>query len=88
MPWTTRGQYCMYCTHYLLMGNMSRHLDTYVSFEGRFSTDKAKEALVLEQKNKASYFRKYALRTDTDIGWYTLHIVIQWNLMFPSVNFN
>ena len=30
-------------------GNLSRHLDTCVSFEGRFSTDKAKEALVLEQ---------------------------------------
>ena len=32
-----------------------------MSFEGRFSTEKAKEALVLEQKNKASDFRKYAL---------------------------
>ena len=43
------------------MGNLSRHLYTCLSFEGRFSTEKAKEALVLEQKNKASYFRKYDL---------------------------
>ena len=61
MPWTARGQFCMYCTHYLSMGNLSRHLYTCLSFEGRFSTEKAKEALVLQQKNKASYFRKYAL---------------------------
>ena len=64
MPWTARSQFCMYCTHYLSMGNLSRHLYTCMSFEGRFSTEKAKEALVLEQKNKASYFRKYALRLD------------------------
>ena len=43
------------------MGNLSRHLYTRLSFEGRFSTEKAKEVLVLEQKNKASYFRKYSL---------------------------
>ena len=43
------------------MRNLSRHLYTCLSFEGRFSTEKAKEALVLEQKNKASYFKKYAL---------------------------
>ena len=61
MPWTARGQFCMYWTHYLSMGNLSRLLYTCLSFEGRFSTEKAKEALVLEQKNKASYFRKYAL---------------------------
>ena len=59
MPWTARGQFCVYCTHYLSMGNQSRHL--YTCFEGRCSMEKAKEALVLEQKNKASYFRKYAL---------------------------
>ena len=61
MPWSARGQFCMYCTHYLSMGNLSRHLDTCLSFEGRLSKAKAKEALLLEQKNKVSYFRKYAL---------------------------
>ena len=61
MPWTARGQFCMYFTHYLSMRNLSRHLYTCLSFEGWFSTEKAKEALVLEQKNNASYFRKYAL---------------------------
>ena len=61
MPWSACGQFCMYCTRYLSMGNLSRHLDTCLSFEGRLSKAKAKEALLLEQKNKASYFRKYAL---------------------------
>ena len=61
MPWTARGQFCMYCKRYLSMGNLSRHLDVCLSFEGRLSKDKAKEALVLEQMKKASYFRKYAL---------------------------
>ena len=61
MPWSARDQYCMYCTCYLSMGNLSRHLDVCLSFEGRLSKDKAKEALLLEQKDKASYFRKYAL---------------------------
>ena len=59
MPWTARGQFCVYCTHFLSMGNLSRHL--YTCFEGRCSMEKAKEALVFEQKNKASYFKKYAL---------------------------
>ena len=61
MPWTARGQFCMYCKSYLSMGNLSRHLDVCLSFEGRLSKAKAKEALVLEQNKKASYFRKYAL---------------------------
>ena len=61
MPWTARGQFCMYCKSYLPMGNLSRHLDVCLSFEGRLSKAKAKEALVLEQNKKASYFRKYSL---------------------------
>ena len=59
MPWTTRGQYCAYCTSYLSSGNLSRHLETCARFDGRFSVDGAKEAL--EQKHKAKYTTKYVL---------------------------
>ena len=45
MPWTNRGQYCAYCTSYLSSGNLSRHLETCARFDGRFSVDRAKEAL-------------------------------------------
>ena len=61
MPWTTRGQYCAYCTSYLSSGNLSRHLETCARFDGRFSVDRAKEALELEQKHKAKYTTKYVL---------------------------
>ena len=61
MPWTTCGQYCAYCTSYLSSGNLSRHLKTCARFDGRFSVDRAKEALELEQKNKAQYTTKYVL---------------------------
>ena len=61
MPWTTRGQYCAYCTSYLSSGNLSRHLETCAIFDGRFSVDRAKEALELEQKHKAKYTTKYVL---------------------------
>ena len=59
MPWTTRGQYCVYCKSYLSSGNLSRHLETCARFDGRFSVDRAKEAL--EQKHKAKYTTKYVL---------------------------
>ena len=61
MPWTTRGQYCAYCTSYLSSGNLTRHLETCARFDGRFSVDRAKEALELEQKHKAKYTTKYVL---------------------------
>ena len=61
MPWTTRGQYCAYCTSYLSSENLSRHLETCARFDGRFSVDRAKEALELEQKHKAKYTTKYVL---------------------------
>ena len=61
MPWTNRGQYCAYCTSYLSSGNLSRHLETCARFDGRFSVDRAKEALELEQKHKAKYTKKYVL---------------------------
>ena len=61
MPWTNRGQYCAYCTSYLSSGNLSRHLETCARFDGRFSVDRAKEALELEQKHKAKYTTKYVL---------------------------
>ena len=61
MPWTNRGQYCAYCTSYLSYGNLSRHLETCARFDGRFSVDRAKEALELEQKHKAKYTTKYVL---------------------------
>ena len=61
MPWTTRGQYCAYCKSYLSSGNLSRHLETCARFDGRFSVDRAKEALELEQKHKAKYTTKYVL---------------------------
>ena len=61
MPWTTRGQYCAYCTSYLSSGNLSRHLETCARFDGRFSVDRAKEALELEQKHKAKYTTRYVL---------------------------
>ena len=61
MPWTNRGQYCVYCTSYLSSGNLSRHLETCARFDGRFSVDRAKEALELEQKHKAKYTTKYVL---------------------------
>ena len=61
MTWTTRGQYCAYCTSYLSSGNLSRHLETCARFDGRFSVDRAKEALELEQKHKAKYTSKYVL---------------------------
>ena len=61
MPWTNRGQYCAYCTSYLSSGNLSRHLETCARFDGRFSLDRAKEALELEQKHKAKYTTKYVL---------------------------
>ena len=61
MPWTNRGQYCTYCTSYLSSGNLSRHLETCARFDGRFSVDRAKEALELEQKHKAKYTTKYVL---------------------------
>ena len=61
MPWTTRGQYCAYCKSYLSSGNLSRHLETCARFDGRFSVDRAKEALALEQKHKAKYTTKYVL---------------------------
>ena len=61
MPWTIRGQYCAYCTSYLSSGNLSRHLETCARFDGRFSVDRAKEALELEQKHKAKYTTKYVL---------------------------
>ena len=57
MPWTARGQYCMYCTSCVPMGNLSRHLDTCVRFKGRFFHRKALE---LEQKHTANYTKKYA----------------------------
>ena len=59
MPWTNRGQYCAYCTSYLSSGNLSRHLEACARFDGRFSVDRAKEALELEQKHKAKYTTKY-----------------------------
>ena len=61
MPWTNRGQYCAYCTSYLSSGNLSRHLETCARFDGRFSVDRAKEALELKQKHKAKYPTKYVL---------------------------
>ena len=61
MPWTNCGQYCTYCTSYLSSGNLSRHLETCARFDGRFSVDRAKEALELEQKHKAKYTTKYVL---------------------------
>ena len=61
MPWTTRGQYCAYCKSYLSSGNLSRHLETCARFDGRFSVDRAKEALELEQKQKGKYTTKYVL---------------------------
>ena len=42
------------------MGNLSRHLGVCLSFEGRLSKANAKEALLLEQNKKASFFRQYA----------------------------
>ena len=61
MPWTNCGQYCAYCTSYLSRGNLSRHLETCARFDGRFSVDRAKEALELEQKHKAKSTTKYVL---------------------------
>ena len=61
MPGTNRGQYCAYYTSYLSSGNLSRHLETCARFDGRFSVDRAKEALELEQKHKAKYTTKYVL---------------------------
>ena len=61
MPWSTRGQYCAYCKSYLNSGNLSRHLETCARFDGRFSVDRAKDALELEQKHKAKYTTKYVL---------------------------
>ena len=61
MPWTNRGQYCAYCTSYLSSGNLSRHMETCARFDGRFSVDRAKEALELDQKHKANYTTKYVL---------------------------
>ena len=40
---------------------MSRHLEMCARFDGRFSVDRAKEALELEQKHKAKYTTKYVL---------------------------
>ena len=61
MPWTNRGQYCAYCTSYLSSGNLSRYLEMCARFDGRFSVDRAKEALELEQKHMAKYTTKYVL---------------------------
>ena len=61
MPWTARGQYCMYCTSYLNSGNLARHLDACARFDGRFSADMLKAALESEQKHKANYTKKYVL---------------------------
>ena len=61
MPWTNRGQYCAYCSSYLSSGNLSRHLETCLRFDGRFSVERTKEALELEQKHKAKYTTKYVL---------------------------
>ena len=61
MPWSPRGQYCAYCKSYLNSGNLSRHLETCARFDGRFSVDRAKDALELEQKHKAKYTTKYVL---------------------------
>ena len=40
---------------------MSRHLETCARFDGRFSVDRAKKALELEQKHNAKYTTKYVL---------------------------
>ena len=61
MPWANSGQYCAYCTSCLSSGNLSRHLEKCVRFDGRFSVDRTKEALDLEQKHKAKYTTKYVL---------------------------
>ena len=61
MPWTNRVQYCAYCTSYFSSRNLSRYLETCARFDGRFSVDRAKEALELEQKHKAKYTTKYVL---------------------------
>ena len=82
MPWSTRGQYCAYCKSYLNSGNLSRHLETCARFDGRFSVDRAKDALELEQKHKAKYTTKYVLsRSEVYeiIGELSaIHLPIQW----------
>ena len=82
MPWSTRGQYCAYCKSYLNSGNLSRHLETCARFDGRFSVDRAKDALELEQKHKANipqsmcYHDQRSTRLLVNLS--AIHLPIQW----------